>query len=238
MADNSKDKGNSLVYKTDGLLKMQAIFREEVFDEMDVLVIDEIHERSANIDVLLLLLAEYYSKQPRRLKLLLCSATINDEIGKLFSSIGLKVDTFEVKTQLHKVEEVAITEGTIIQKVLELSKKLNSSEQMLVFIPGEAEVEMTVRILSEKFNKLAYALTARVAEKQQESMLQNGQIFISTSIAETSLTFRNLKYVIDSRLSRWRKFNPKIELMETEESYSSNSSIHQRRGRLGRTCPG
>ena len=69
-------------------------------------------------------------------------------------------------------------------------------------------------------------------------MLQNGQIFISTSIAETSLTFRNLKYVIDSRLSRWRKFNPKIELMETEESYSSNSSIHQRRGRLGRTCPG
>lgn len=28
---------------TDGLVKMQAIYKEEVFDSMDVLVIDEIH---------------------------------------------------------------------------------------------------------------------------------------------------------------------------------------------------
>jgi HrpA-like RNA helicase len=47
---------------TDGLLKMRVIFNEAVFDKIDVLVIDEIHERSINIDILLLLLNDYFRK--------------------------------------------------------------------------------------------------------------------------------------------------------------------------------
>jgi len=38
---------------------------------------------------------------------------------------------------------------------------MKADEQMLVFIPGEAEVVDIVTILSEKFKKLAHPLTAR-----------------------------------------------------------------------------
>jgi HrpA-like RNA helicase len=92
--------------------------------------------------------------------------------------------------------------------------------------------------LKKKFNRIAFPITATQTPKEQKQYLATGQIFISTAIAETSLTFRKLKYVIDSRLSRWRTFDSELELMKTEEDYSSNSSIKQRRGRVGRTCNG
>ena len=74
---------------------MKAIFHEEVFDEIDVLVIDEIHERSINIDVLLLVISSYYAKKKRKMKLILCSATIDENIGKIMSDSGLKINIFE-----------------------------------------------------------------------------------------------------------------------------------------------
>ena len=92
--------------------------------------------------------------------------------------------------------------------------------------------------MKEKYNKEAVEISANQKPKEQEENLQRGQIFVSTALAETSLTFRNLKYVVDSRMSRWRTFDPKLELMKTEESYSSNSSIKQRKGRVGRTSNG
>ncbi len=44
--------------------------------------------------------------------------------------------------------------------------------------------------------------------------------------------------MVDSRISRYVKFNSDTDLMETVEDFSSNSSIQQRMGRLGRTCAG
>ena len=92
--------------------------------------------------------------------------------------------------------------------------------------------------MKSKFNVIAFPITANQSPKEQDQYLATGRIFVSTSIAETSLTFNKLKYVIDSRLSRWRVFDPELELMKTEEDYSSNSSIKQRKGRVGRTCDG
>ena len=85
---------NSLIYMTDGLLKMRAIFHEEVFDNIDVLVIDEIHERSINIDILLLLIYDYYRIEKRKMKLILCSATIDSKIGGIMKDADLRVGVF------------------------------------------------------------------------------------------------------------------------------------------------
>ena len=79
---------------TDGLLKMRAIFHEEVFDNIDVLVIDEIHERSINIDILLLLIYDYYRIEKRKMKLILCSATIDSKIGGIMKDADLRVGVF------------------------------------------------------------------------------------------------------------------------------------------------
>ncbi len=36
----SRDENNRLIYMTDGLLKMRAIFKMDILDEIDVLMID------------------------------------------------------------------------------------------------------------------------------------------------------------------------------------------------------
>jgi HrpA-like RNA helicase len=83
-----------------------------------VLIIDEIHERSANIDILLLLLNQYYKVSKRKLKLVLCSATIDKNIGKILQDANLKIGTFEVKVQRHPITEVPIKTGNILGRIL------------------------------------------------------------------------------------------------------------------------
>jgi HrpA-like RNA helicase len=43
VGDGKEDANNRLIYMTDGFLKMKALFDFKVFDEIDVLMIDEIH---------------------------------------------------------------------------------------------------------------------------------------------------------------------------------------------------
>lgn len=88
---------------------------------------------------------------------------------------------------------------------------------MLVFFAGVKEVITTVEMLRNNFNRQAYPLYSNQTAAQQSEYLKSGQIFIATAIAETSLTFRKLKYVIDSRISRWMKFNYETELMQTQQ---------------------
>lgn len=168
VGDGFLDKFNSLVYMTDGLIKMQAIYDESVLDKIDVLVIDEIHERSANIDLLLLVLYCYFKQQKRKLKLILCSATIDKQIGDIMKDANLKVDTFEPQIpSKYKVTEYPITQGTILEKIVELSKKMKNDEQLLAFFPGVADVHNGVSTLLEKYNVQAYAITANQPHKEQ-----------------------------------------------------------------------
>ena len=70
----------------------------------------------------------------------------------------------------------------------------------------------------------------------------DAQVFVSTNIAETSLTFPRLKYVIDSgkvQRPRWRRIDGTPlpgALMETLPA--SDATLKQRLGRVGRTMPG
>ncbi len=56
----------------------------------------------------------------------------------------------------------------------------------------------------------------------------------STTIAETSLTFKNLRFVIDSGKVRVPVFNIELQANEMTEMIAPQSTLQQRRGRLGR----
>lgn len=101
-----------------------------------------------------------------------------------------------------------------------------------------AEAKQAATYFTKIYNKNACSLYGNQANKLQQDNIQNGQIFFSTSIAETSLTFPRLKYVVDSRLSRIMIYDTDNEIMVTHEIPSSESSMKQRRGRLGRNCSG
>ena len=104
VGDGNQDAFNRLIYMTDGLLKTQAIYKlDEIFNGINVLMIDEIHERSANIDILLLLLFHYCRTKKRNIKIILCSATIDTRLGDLMKEAKLKIDTFEVETKRYPI---------------------------------------------------------------------------------------------------------------------------------------
>lgn len=109
---------------------------------------------------------------------------------------------------------------------------------MLVFFAGTDEIRKNVEVFKQKYKKLAYALYGNQSSRDQDEFLEKGQIFFASSIAETSLTFSNLKYVLDTRKSRVSIFNLETGLNELVEYPASESSIKQRRGRVGRDCPG
>lgn len=61
---------------------------------------------------------------------------------------------------------------------------------------------------------------------------------MSTNIAESSITVRGVKYVIDFCLTKEIRFDEKSKMENLELVWSSKASCKQRAGRTGRVCDG
>lgn len=126
----------------------------------------------------------------------------------------------------------------IFDKVSELYGRLKGGEQLLVFFPGVSEAEQATKLFTQLYKGNVSSLFGNQNSKTQEEAIQNCQVFFSTPVAETSLTFPNLRFVVDSRLSRIMVYDTQLEIMVSRELAASKSSVKQRMGRLGRNCPG
>ena len=81
----SKNDNSPLQYITDGLLK-EVLYRNINFiKDIDILMIDEIHERTKNIDFILAYISHLRKVKPT-LKIILCSATVNEDLIKVINS--------------------------------------------------------------------------------------------------------------------------------------------------------
>lgn len=95
----STDWRNKMVYMTDGTL-INMIVRNEL-DRLSVIMIDEAHERSVNIDLILGLLRTQLPRYPK-LKLIIASATIN---AGLFLEYYGGPNDFDPDKYAHKTDE-------------------------------------------------------------------------------------------------------------------------------------
>ena len=155
-----------LIYITDGLLKEKLYNCEEDLAKIDVIMLDEIHERTKNIDLILLLLIRVISKH-KHLKVILCSATVNDQILDMFDK-SIKRATFEVAISSFPVTEHAIDEGVpILDEVNKLSGKLIKDSQILVFFSSINEVKQAATLFKVKYQKNAFELYGNQTNKVQ-----------------------------------------------------------------------
>jgi pre-mRNA-splicing factor ATP-dependent RNA helicase DHX15/PRP43 len=117
------------------------------------------------------------------------------------------------------------------------------SGHILVFLPGENEIQRVCKLVREETNGLdVFPLYSALSASDQRMALNssgpNRKCIVSTNVAETSLTIKDIVYVIDSGLSRQLIFNPRLRMSVLGVRPISQASAKQRMGRAGRTRDG
>jgi HrpA-like RNA helicase len=248
-AENSQAK---ILYLTDGLFK-ERLLNEDNFLPINIPVkksivffIDEVHERSVNIDLCLALIARILTEQRalrNKIKVIISSATLDSSVAKLFSQIPqINFFEFTIPTMgtLYPVTKFDRPHENILNIVQELYKKRQRHDQILCFVNSASEVNQCCHLLSQisQGSIVAYPLIQSQSSFVQQTYIENGSVFFSTTVAETSLTFPSLKYVVDTGMINIPIYDMNDQRTILTEIRAAESTIKQRLGRLGRTKSG
>jgi len=253
---------NRLIFVTDGsLLNWIADGKSGNYS---IIVIDEAHERSCTIDLILGLLKRELLKYPY-LKLLVLSATIDaDRFKEYFaetSSVWLRDFNECEKTYdytHHWWTSTPISEENmpfkVAEKILKLLGTTNDAGGILAFLPGQKEIDTAVDIVSKQTKNqpvvvypLYTALKTHEIDKALNPIKKRGiggkeitlrRVVIATNIAETSLTIPDVAYVVDSGLIKQTEWNPATCRQKLITRWHSQDGCRQRWGRAGRNRPG
>ncbi len=241
-----------ILYLTDGLLKERLLHDENLISNQTkitksiVFFIDEVHERSVNIDLCLALIARLLTEKSElksKVKIIISSATLDSSVPKLFRQIPqLKVDEFKMPSlgTLYPVTIFKRPNQNVLDLVQELCKKRQRYDQILCFVSSAGEVQQCCQLLKEISHEtiIAFPLIQSQSAVDQQRNIEEGSIFFSTTVAETSLTFPSLKYVIDTGMINMPIYDFEKKQTTLMEIRAAESTIKQRLGRLGRTKPG
>ncbi len=230
---------------TDGIL-LQEIHHDRHLLAYDTLIIDEVHERSVNVDLLLGYLRNLLSRRPE-LKLVLTSATIEAErFQAFFPGSGL----LEVPGRHHAIElryrppgegEEGDLNQALVRAIGELDE--DACGDILVFLPGEREIMEAREVLraAQLPGTEVLPLYARLSPAEQQKIFaphRQRHIVLATNVAETSLTVPGVRHVIDSGLVRISSYSPRSKLQRLPIVPNSQASADQRKGRCGRERAG
>ena len=231
-----------------------------MLSKYSVIMVDEAHERSLNIDFILGLLKEIIRVRSD-LKVIISSATINPkEFSKFFDdapilSIQGKAYDVDIKymplnTEAPKdVKNKRLFQDDIkiktIVSIVEKEVKKKSGD-ILIFLSGEAIIKKVYSAL--KYSKVSkkldiYPLYSRLSKEDQNSVFNKTKpgltkVVVSTNIAETSITIDGITVVIDSGEAKNNYYNGYNFTSSLVEGKISRSNASQRSGRAGRTQNG
>lgn len=235
---------------TDGIL-LAELQSDPLLSDYEVVIIDEAHERSLNIDFLMGFLNKLLVKRPE-LKVIVTSATIDPEsFSNYFNNapvVLVEGRTYPVEVIYKPLEDLLENESNddpILRGVANVVDQCisHSSGDILIFSHGESEIKSLDKFLRKQ--KLAncevHPLFARLGIKEQQAIFKSSQrrkIIIATNVAETSLTIPNIVFVIDIGTARISRYSQRNKIQQLPVEKVSRASADQRKGRCGRICPG
>lgn len=248
---------NTLVkLMTDGIL-LAEIQQDRFLSKYEVIIIDEAHERSLNIDFLMGYLKRICLQRPD-LKVIITSATIDvEKFSAHFSNapvISVSGRTYPVDIIYQDpVESDAVDsdDDPLLSGVLRAIKTLEAIEReqrhspgdILVFLSGERDIrELALALRKQSLRHTEILpLYARLTQNEQQRIFAphtGRRIVLSTNVAETSLTVPGIRYVIDSGFARISRYSIQSKVQRLPIEPISQASANQRAGRCGRVSNG
>ncbi len=109
---------------------------------------------------------------------------------------------------------------------------------ILVFVPGEAEINGVTRRLAGENVLPLFGRQSRAEQDRALAPAATRRIVVTTSVAESSLTVPGVRVVVDSGLAREPRTDQSRGLGALVTCRVSKSSADQRAGRAGREAPG
>ena len=232
-----------LRFLTEGVLTRRMLSDPEL-KGVAVVVLDEFHERHLETDLALALLRRLQLGRRPELRIVVMSATLDAApVARFLGNAPALVSEgrlFEL-TVAHSPYSAAPLE---MQVAAALETVLDAPGDVLVFLPGAAEIRRSMRACEDVARRLGLLLVplhGYLSPAEQDLAVtpaDRRKVVFSTNIAESSITIDGVRVVIDSGLARVATDSPWTGLPSLEVRRISKASAKQRAGRAGRTGPG
>lgn len=227
--------GTQILFATPGMV----LRNRKLLERAHTIILDEFHERSLDVDLLLSLLRANLNG----MRLVVMSATLEGErVANYLGGVHLRAEgsAFPVTTRYLASGSASLPDGSelVAQIQRALDQSANDPGDVLVFLPGKAEIEACHRALRERALSLIPLHGGLSLEEQRRAFepAPRRKVILATNVAETSLTIPGIGVVIDTGLVRQTRYHAGrgfLALVPIAED-----SAAQRMGRAGRTAPG
>ncbi|AHJ61897.1 ATP-dependent helicase hrpB [Granulibacter bethesdensis] len=229
---------------TEGLL-VRRLQSDPGLEGVDLVILDEIHERSLDADIALAFCLDLQRALRPELRLLAMSATAD---GARLSTL-MQAGIVESAGQAHPV---GITHSardlTHLRDIPEATARAvrtalsDHQGDLLAFLPGMGEIRR-VQTMLDGCGATVLPLHGDLPPAEQDRTLrplENGgrRVVLATSIAETSLTVPGVRIVVDSGWRRAPRLDTSTGLTRLATLRISRAAAAQRAGRAGREAPG
>lgn len=252
--ERQRSAATRVEFVTPGVL-LRRLLADPALDGISCVVIDEVHERAVESDLLLAMLAEVCQLRDD-LSLVAMSATF--DAGLVADLLG-GAPIVEVPAPLHplrveyepgrapRLDARGVTRE-FLGHVTELAATARTGGDALVFVPGAREVDdvaARLRAHPAAADVEVLALHGRLAVRDQDRATSGRRdaseprrIIVTTAIAESSLTVPGVDLVVDAGLARAPRRDAGRGMTGLVTVSASRASAEQRAGRAARQGPG
>ncbi|WP_166984104.1 ATP-dependent helicase HrpB [Paramicrobacterium fandaimingii] len=253
--DRRVSDSTRIEFVTPGVL-LRRLLSDPGLEGVDAVILDEVHERSLDGDLLLGILTEVRSLRDD-LTLVAMSATL--DAAAVADLIGARV--VDAPSTLHPLtvdyrppSGPRLGTRGVTREFLDhladtaLNAQRTDGCDALVFVPTARDVDELVtrlRSRSQASSVDVLPLHGRLGPRDQDRATSGRQhpadsprIVVSTSLAESSLTVPGVRLVVDAGLSREPRRDQARGMSGLVTVSCSRASAHQRAGRAARQGPG
>lgn len=247
--DREVSRETRVVAMTPGILLRQ-LGNDPLLEKTQCVILDEFHERSIDLDLLLGILQQIRSELRPELKLIVMSATLDsDAVASLIEDAEvIRCPGRQFPVDVSYSESLSVTGNRrqeIAQRAFDAFQNISQQQSgdVLIFLPGVGEIRSLESMIRSSITSDLEVLTLYGEQKpsEQDKVFRpspHRKVILATNIAETSVTIDGITCVIDSGLARITGFDAATGIPRLELQPISKASADQRAGRAGRTTAG